>query len=182
MNFVEPIRDPAVVEDIANYLRSGSERNYIMFLTGIYTALRITDILSLKVYDVKNKNHIKLREKKTGKQRIIELNPLLKKALNNYVKDKDPEEYLIKSRQSHNKPIDRSMAYKILQNAAREFHLENVGTHTLRKTFGYHYYTQTKDIASLMKILNHSRQTDTLRYIGIEQEHLNKSIKHFRIY
>jgi integrase len=182
MNFVEPIRDPAVVEDIANYLRAGSERNYIMFLTGIYTALRITDILSLKVYDVKDKDHITLREKKTGKQRIIELNPILKKALKTYVKDTDPGEYLIKSRQGCNKPIDRSTAYRIIQTAALQFHLENIGTHTLRKTFGYHYYSQTKNIAQLMKILNHSRESDTLRYIGIDQEHLNKAIKNFRIF
>lgn len=182
MNFVEPIRDPSQVEDIANYLKARRERNYIMFLLGIYTALRISDILKLKVADVKNKDHINMREKKTGKQRIIELNPILKRALAEYCKDKDPAEYLIKSRQSHNKPIDRTMAYKILQDAALKFKLDNIGTHTLRKTFGYHFYTQTKDVARLMKILNHRHEIDTLRYIGIEQEHLNKAIKHFRIY
>jgi len=47
---------------------------------------------------------------------------------------------------------------------------ENVGTHTLRKTFGYHFYKQTKDVAMLQNILNHSVQNITLRYIGITQD------------
>ncbi len=37
MNFVEPIRDKVVVEDIYNDLKEKSERNALMFLLGIYT-------------------------------------------------------------------------------------------------------------------------------------------------
>lgn len=53
MNYVEPIRDPDKVKDIAAYLKKYSPRNYIMFMLGIYTGLRISDILPLKVRDVK---------------------------------------------------------------------------------------------------------------------------------
>jgi integrase len=182
MNFVEPIRDPAMVEDIANYLKKTNERNYIMFLCGIYTGLRISDILKLKVSDVKNRNNISIREKKTQKQRIFEINPLLKRELATYVYDKEPDEYLIQSRQNYNKPLTRSMAYKILQGVAEQFNLECIGCHTLRKTFGYHFYRQYKDVVTLQRILNHSHPGITLRYIGIEQESINKAIKKFKIY
>ncbi|HCF71986.1 MAG TPA: site-specific integrase, partial [Syntrophomonas sp.] len=90
MNFVQPIRDPNMVKDIANYLRNRSERNYIMFLMGIYTGLRISDILQRRILDVKDKKNIIIREQKTQKRREIEINPLLKKELSNYCKDKDP--------------------------------------------------------------------------------------------
>lgn len=182
MNFVEPIRSPALVEDIANYLKKENERNYIMYLIGIYTGLRIGDIVKFKIGDVKNKNYISIREQKTGKQKIFEINPILKRAIENYIYNKDPDDYLIKSREGYNKPLSRSMAYRILQEIADKFGLENIGCHTLRKTFGYHFYLQTKDVVTLMKIFNHSHPSVTLRYIGIEQESINAAMKKFKIF
>jgi integrase len=182
MNFVQPIRDPALVEDIANYLKDNNDRNYIMFLCGIYTGLRISDILKLKVKDVKGKKSINIHEKKTGKQKTLEINPTLKKALAEYCKDKDGDEYLVKSRVNYNQPINRSTAYRILHDAAKKFGLDEIGTHTLRKTFGYHFYKQTKDVVTLQQIFNHSHPSVTLRYIGINQETTNEAIRKFKIY
>lgn len=79
MNFVEPIRDSNKVRELANYLRKYSERNYIMFIIGTNSGLRISDILNLRVRDVKGKEFISIREKKTGKQRIFPMTPILKK-------------------------------------------------------------------------------------------------------
>ena len=58
MNFVEPIRERELVYDIGSYLKKKSERDYIMYMCGIYTGLRISDILKLKVRDVRNKKYI----------------------------------------------------------------------------------------------------------------------------
>lgn len=182
MNFVEPIRSASTVEDIANYLKKENERNYIMYLCGIYTGLRIGDILKLKISDVKNRNYISIREQKTSKQKTFEINSSLKRELANYIYDKNPDDYLIKSREDYNKPLTRSMAYKILQEVAERFGLENIGCHTMRKTFGYHFYQQTKDVVTLMKIFNHSHPSVTLRYIGIEQESINNAMKKFKIF
>lgn len=52
--------------------------------------------------------------------------------------------------------------------------MENIGTHTMRKTFGYHFYQKTKDAAMLMKIFNHSNIYITLRYIGMEQDYIDE--------
>jgi integrase len=90
--------------------------------------------------------------------------------------DKTDDEYLIKSRNEENKPLTRFMAYKILSEAGKSFGLERIGTHTLRKTFGYHYYKQTKDVALLQKMFNHSDPSITLRYIGIMQDDINNAI------
>ena len=49
----------------------------------------------------------------------------------------------------------------------------------MRKTFGYHFYLQTKDIVLLMRILNHHDQSKALRYIGIEQSTINDAMKKF---
>ncbi|TKI26261.1 site-specific integrase, partial [Bacillus mycoides] len=65
MNFVQPIRDPEQIQHIKEYLRENNERNYILFVMGINTGLRISDILKLKIGDLKG-SHISMREKKTG--------------------------------------------------------------------------------------------------------------------
>lgn len=56
---------------------------------------------------------------------------------------------------------------------------ERIGTHSMRKTFGYHHYQQFKDIALLQKIFNHSSQLITLRYIGIDQEQIDYTYNNF---
>ncbi len=115
MNFVEPIRDLDTLENMCSYLKKTNERNHILFMMGIYTGLRISDILKLRIYDIKDKRQLTLREKKTGKQKFIEINPILKRALKEYVSDKDPDEFLIKSRNNYNRPISRKRAYEILK-------------------------------------------------------------------
>lgn len=184
MNTVEPIRDVDLIKDIGKYFKERSERNYIMYLLGIYSGLRITDILSLQVKDVKSKNSISIREQKTGKQRIFPINPFLKRALESYIYDNelDMDEYLIRSPGKNNKPITRDMAYKIMGQVAEYFGLYNIGTHTLRKTFGYHFYLQTKDIVTLQKIFNHSDPSITLIYIGIEQSKINEKMNKFKLF
>ena len=181
MNFVEPIRDERKFRDIQEYLKRTNERNYIMLITGTYTGLRISDVLKLKVSDVKDKKFIYIREKKTGKQNIIELNPLLIKAYKSYCDDKFQDEYLIKSRNGINRPLTRVQAYNILKEVGEEFGVENLGTHTMRKTFGYHYYKKTKDVATLMKMFNHSDPSITLKYIGIIQDEMNRARREFSI-
>ena len=78
------------------------------------------------------------------------------------MEDKEPHEYLYQSRQGINRPIGRSMAYKIMRGIAEEFHLDEIGCHTLRKTFCYFHYRQFKDIVLLMHHFNHSAEKITL--------------------
>src|SRR5699024_5243546 len=150
--------------------------NYVLIMMVLFTALRISDILRIRVEDVK-KDYITIREKKTSKLRRIYLNHELKKALSDYTANKEPYEYLIRSREGTNKPITRARAYDILRVAAEEVGIDSVGTHSLRKTFGYWAYKDTKDVAALQKLFNHSSPEETLRYIGIEQDNVDLLIK-----
>jgi len=180
MKCVQPIREKSKIEDIKKILKLKNERNYIMFCIGIYTGLRISDILQLKVRDLKNKEYIRLVEQKTDKDNLLFINPILKRDLKKYLENRDDEEYIIKSHKGKNKPLQRDMAYKILASAAKELGMVDIGCHTMRKTFGYHYYSKTKDIALLMDIFNHSSQKITLRYIGVNQAMKDKAFRVFR--
>lgn len=172
MNIVVPIRDKNLIQEIKQYLKETNERNYILFLLGINTGLRIKDILKLKVRDVEGWS-IYLKEAKTKKTKEVFMPNELKRAVRHYVKDKHKSEYLFKSRQGKNKPITVSMAYIILRQIAEEFGLDRIGCHSMRKTYGYHFYKQHGDVAALQAMLNHSDPKITLRYIGIIQDDLN---------
>lgn len=176
MNTVEPIRDMGTLWDIAEYLGEASERNKMMFLFGVYVGIRISDIVKFKVRDVRNLDFISIREQKTGKEKTFPINDELRPFLRNYIKGKADYEWLFPSRQKDGH-IGRVRAYQILNAAGEKFGLEKIGTHTMRKTFGYHFYQQTHDIVTLQKIFNHASTRITLAYIGIEQDSINEAIR-----
>lgn len=181
MKYVQPIRDKEIIEDIKRKLyEEEDKRNYILFVIGINVGFRISDILPLRVRDLK-KPLLYITEKKTRKQKAFEMNPTVRRELLSLVHDRPDDEFLIKSREGVNKPLGRSMTYKIMRSITEEYKLEGIGNHTLRKTYGYHFYKETKDIATLQKIFNHSDPNITLRYIGITQDTINLSTRKFRL-
>lgn len=177
MNTVQPIRDINQIRKMEQVLKTQSERNYILFRLGINSGLRISDILKMKVKDVRNQTHFILKEQKTGKSQRLKINPVLKKELNHYTKNMNDEDYLFKSQKGNNNPIQRMQAWRILNDAAKQVGIDyEIGTHTLRKTFGHRVYTQCQDITIVQKLLNHSTPQVTLRYIGIQQDDLDAVI------
>ena len=188
MNIVEPIRDIKILKLFLLELKKSSERDYIMALIGVYSGLRISDILRLRVIDVEDKKEITIKEKKTGKTRTFPINPFVRKEIDKYIDnyDLDLKDYLIVSRQKdrngRRKPISRVRAYQVLNKAGEEFGLEHIGTHTLRKTFGNLYYDQIGDIVGLQQIYNHCDPSVTLRYIGKKQDEINKDMNRIKIF
>ncbi|PFZ89510.1 site-specific integrase [Bacillus pseudomycoides] len=173
---VQPIRSKEQIEDMKWSLkRHCSERDYIMFLIGINTGLRVGDLLKLKTSDVKKK--ITIQEGKTKKPRTIKLDNIYDE-VQEYVKTVDST-WLFPSRKG-DKSISTTQAYRQLNKAAEMADMpDGIGTHTMRKTFGYWFYKQTKDVAKLQAILNHSHPQITLTYIGITEEEIEDSLNQF---
>lgn len=182
MNAVEPIRDPYILKCIAEDLKRDNERNYMIFLCALYTGRRISDVLSFKVSDLKNKDFIYIRESKTGKKIYLPINDELKYVLASYLENRKTYEYVFPSPYKNKTCMHRSTFYKILNEEAKKYGLERIGCHTMRKTFGYHYYQKFKDAVTLMEIFGHADINITLRYIGINQEVINKTMKNFKIF
>lgn len=174
---VQPIRDKQKIEDMKWALQKFcTRRDYILFLIGINTGLRVGDLLELKVSDIRRKKRIVIKEGKTKKPRIIYLENIYNE-IQEYIKSVDSM-WLFPSRKG-NKPISTTQAYRQLQKAADMAEIEAVGTHTMRKTFGYWHYKQFRDVAKLQKILNHSHPEITLRYIGITDEEIEQDLNSF---
>lgn len=179
MKIVQPIRDKSKIEAMKYQLLKKGLKNYMLFIIGINTGLRISDILRLKVNDVKYRTHIIIKEQKTGKEKRFLINNQLREEIEKYIQNMNDDDYIFQSQKGLNRPITRVQAYRILNSAAKEIGIEEVGTHTLRKTFGYWHYQMYKDVAILQDIFNHSSPSITLRYIGINQDIKDKTIENF---
>jgi len=178
MKFVEPIRDKNKIEKVKQVLLSKSIRDFLIFEIGVNSGLRISDLLALKVKDVAHKKYLEIKERKTGKNKRFPLNQVIIEKINEFIKNKNPENYLFCGQNTHQ--LSRVQAYRIIKNACQKVGVnERIGTHSLRKTFGYHFYKSNKDIALLQNILNHSSPNITLRYIGINQDIIDSSLKSF---
>lgn len=196
MNLAQPIKKTRDLENFKNYYKEikPNYRNRLLIILGLNTALRISDILSLKwndTYDFEKKeykNHIIITEQKTGKMSQIYINSNVLGAL------KDSKEYLEQRNQiitsntylfnhsNKNVPITRSQAFRIVKEAADYYSISGViSCHSLRKTFGYHAWKQGASPALLVTIFNHSSFNITKRYLGIEQDDKDKIFKKIKL-
>jgi len=180
---VQPLRTSKEILDmieVLNLSKNNAERNVLLFKVGISTGLRIGDIVKLKVFDVKGKSSFKIREGKTKKERTVHLNAIMPE-IADYTEGLNIEDYLFASRKGDSH-ISTIQAYRILTDGAELLGRKDIGTHTMRKTFGYHYYKKTHDIVTLMNIFNHSDQSITKRYIGITEDEVANTLKDFRLF
>lgn len=186
LEIVEPIRHEKQLKGMSNYLKGKNLRDYTLFILGINSALRISDLLNLLVVDVYDRDkklirdRITLREKKTGKTKDFPLSDICQRAIKLYLENfciYTNSDFLFPSRKgcTHQRPISRVQAWRILNEAARNVGIEGrIGTHTLRKSFGYWAYRRGYDIVRIQKLLNHSSPGITLAYIGITRDELDE--------
>jgi site-specific recombinase XerD len=185
MNFVDPIRDVKKVEALKKYmLVSGNYRDYALVVLGLNSALRISDQLELRwedAYDFDRKQfkqHIRLREQKTKKAKLVKLNNNLVSALKIYFQHlqppPEPKQFIFPSRYGMNRPLSRQRAHQIISEAAQAVGIHgNIGCHSLRKTFGYQSWKRGVPLPLIMELFNHSNYSITKKYLGISQDDLD---------
>ncbi|MDA3793051.1 MAG: tyrosine-type recombinase/integrase [Elusimicrobia bacterium] len=180
---VQPIRDLKRIKAIKNMLKgSGAPRNYLLFTLGINFALRISDLLKLRITDILDKKgtvrgFILLKEKKTARAARIRINDNSREAIEYFLENTEDwsyEEPLFKSKRSE-RPLDPSAVYRLIQKwtAAVGLTKENYGTHTLRKTWGYMARKRfSVPIELIQAKFGHASPAVTKAYIGIEDDEI----------
>lgn len=187
MNFVEPIRDRKKIAQIKNQLRGQRRcRDLLLFVVGINTALQISDLLELQVADfLDDHQHIKqrfwIKEQKRGKRQEVVVNTSIREALEEIfaahpeiIGNKNHFIFIFNKKDSgFMQPIRRGQAWKIIMTICQQVGLRgNFGTHSLRKTWGYHARMQGVDLALIMHKLNHESIAYNKRYLGITDDEL----------
>jgi len=195
MNFVEPIRDRKKIAQIKNLLRGQQRyRDLLLFVVGINSVLRISDLLDLRIeHFIDNQGRIKQRfeihEQKRGKRHKVVINNSIKETFEEYMDAyqgvvDNPDHFVFFNTKSNNfsVPIKRGQAWKFITSICQEVGLRgNYGTHSLRKTWGYHARLQGVDLALIMHKLNHSSIATTKRYLGITDDELQEVVQRLNL-
>mgnify|MGYP000162122356 CR=1 FL=1 len=175
MKEVEAVKDLATVSVISNLLTKHKSQQFAdVWNLGINLALRISDLLELKFDDLTG-THVTVIEKKTKKPRTIKLNDKAK-AIIERLRSENPNDVFLFQSKSRNMKAVNAITRQAVGKAFSEIGemvSVHLSTHSMRKTRGYHVYKQTNNLALVMKMLNHSSPSVTLRYIGIDQEELD---------
>ena len=188
---VEPIRDLKDIRAIKKLL-SDSPRDLALFVVGINTSLRASDLLRLTVGQLRGlrpMDSIELKERKTGNVRRITLNRACVDAVQGYLKklsscskSDDGNPLSVLPLDDHPFFVSRrgggaltvSSVHRLVKGWCRAINLRgNYGSHTLRKTWGYHQrVTYGQALPVLCEVLGHSTQRQTLTYLCIQAEEI----------
>ncbi len=172
---VEPIRKLKDIGTIKKLL-ADKPRDLALFIIGINTNLRASDLIRLTVEQIrglKPGDSIELKEKKTGKLRRISLNKSSIAAIQGLLASKayEDEDFLFKSQRG---VLTVPSVHRLVKSWCKTINLRgNYGSHTLRKTWGYHQrVTFNTGLPELMECFNHSTQRQTLDYLCIQADEI----------
>ena len=189
-----PIEDTAMVRrwlDIARDhdrdSRQGGASWYLLLVIGFNTGLRISDIIGLRVGDIRGREYIVTIEGKTDKERRVLVRRDVGKRIDELLAGRDPDEYALQSRQcapgtGERRPISRQRAYAIVKEiAARAGYQDHVGCHTMRKTYAWSLFDASdRNITLVQKALNHESQAATMHYLGLDQRDIDEVASRMR--
>ena len=176
--------DYLVWSDAMNLIRKlAKDENYKMSLLialGCFTGLRISDILALRWEQILSIEEFTIIEKKTGKKRVLRLNPQLQQHIQECYEQILPisiKSPILVSQKGTIFTVQRINV--ILKEIKKKYRLKikNFSCHSLRKTFGRQVYNMNSEnselaLVKLMELFNHSSIAITKRYLGLRQEEI----------
>lgn len=169
---VEAFRNEKDEYKVRKYFKSHNDyRRYPLLVIGLNTGLRIGDIVRLKVGDFKGE-YLYLTEGKTSKRKRIAVNTEIKDTIKQHYSNSHLDDYLFPSREGGH--ISECQVWRWFKEAKKKCRIRyNIGTHTMRKSLGRKVNKKHgTDVAQI--ILGHNNQRDTLQYLGIEQDMIDK--------
>ncbi|MBF0289759.1 MAG: tyrosine-type recombinase/integrase [SAR324 cluster bacterium] len=173
---VDPIRSRRAINRIKKILQDKPLYS-ALFCLGINSAYRASDLLSIKVHqvrDLKDGGMIAIKEKKTGKLRRVNVNQNCIDPIQALLATRDykDDDFLFMGQRG---PLTVPSLTNLVKKWCREAGVTdgNFGSHTLRKTWAYHQRMEfNASLPVLVDALNHSSQKQTLEYLGIQEEEI----------
>jgi site-specific recombinase XerD len=181
MEFVEAFRNVQDINAIKGYLKKHSVRDYLLFISGINTGLKINELLEIKVGDIMNEDgtaKMYYEQLDEGKTVCTYINANVQAALTEYLTQLpfDPGQYLFLSAKTK-KPLTRQHVHRMIHQAVEALGIEGkYGAISMRKTFGYHAFKQGVSISLIQKHFRHATLAETVKYLGISKEENIKTI------
>lgn len=196
MRGCRPLTDDEVKLISTSFSGTYGKRNKALFLLGVRTGFRISEMLSLRVGDlhqlrkIVDRVTVQRRHMKGGKagktsSRTVLLHQQARDALDAWLQTLakrkgglSPELYVFKSRTGENRPISRVQAWRLLQEAFAANGLTGkLGTHCMRKTFANKVYDQLDGrLEKVQKALGHANINSTIQYLSFREEEIDAAI------
>jgi integrase len=186
MKGMRPLTEEEVAEILSSFDGKFRNRDRALFILGIKSGFRISEMLSLKKDDVMLNGGIldrvyvkRANMKKKIEGRSVVLHPDAKEALNTWINEAGlkANDYVFQSRKGKNKPITRVQFWQILNAIAEKLGIERIGTHSMRKTFANKVYDNLgHDLIKTQRALGHQNINSTVSYLSFREEEIDEAI------
>lgn len=191
MKGCRPLTDEEIEKVLAALSRNTfAARDRALFMIGLKTGFRISELLSLRVKDVFIDDKIAeeisvgrqyMKGKKEGRS-VPFLNERAHSILRAWLDElgtSEPERFLFTSRLKSKTPIDRKTAWKMLKKAYAVSEAGGkVATHTMRKTFAKHAKRLVNnDMQAVQKMMGHKQVETTIRYTEADDDVVNEAFR-----
>lgn len=190
MKGMRPLTDEEIKKVSATFLGASKARDFALFILGIKSGFRISELLSLTIKDVfqggqiQDRIYVQRRNMKCKNEgRCVVVHPDAKTALSVWLTElfqtgATEDTFVFKSQKGRNKPISRIQAWKILTTAYEASGLTGaLGTHSLRKTFADRVYEKLgHDLLKTQRALSHRDIKSTISYLAFKQQDVDEAI------
>jgi integrase len=181
MKGCRPLSDEEITLISRSFGGTYAARDRALFILGLKSGFRISELLSLRVGDVFQHGRLvdqvtvrRAHMKQKTEGRTVPLHPEAKQVLAIWIDELrargqgSATTFLFRSRQGGNRPISRIQAWQILTEAYRTNELTGkLGTHAMRKTFATKVYTRLQhDLVKTQRALGHRNINSTVSYLS----------------
>ena len=191
MKGTRPLTNDEIRKVATSFAGNYAIRNRGLFVLGVSTGGRISELLSLRIGDVYQNNKSVsdlLFDKSVVKggevSRAVPVNVDGRTAIQGLIAwhverygNIDVERPLFPSRQGSG-AMDRRMAHTVLKTAFEAAGLNGkLATHSMRKSFAQRLYEQTNDIFAVQEMLGHKNVATTQRYLGVNYASVRDAVE-----
>ncbi|MYA71056.1 phage integrase family protein [Candidatus Poribacteria bacterium] len=197
MKGTRPLDNDEIRQVAACFDGSFEIRNRGLFMLGVSTGGRISELLSLRVGDVyQNKRPVTdlLFDKSVVKggevSRAVPVNSDGRRAIEDLIawhgeryQNADKDRPLFPSRNGQGeKRMSRRTAHDVLKRAFEAAGLNgHLATHSLRKSFAQRLYDRTGDIFAVQEMLGHKSVTTTQKYLGVNYANIKEAVEEMAV-
>jgi integrase len=161
--------------------RDGEYKFCLLFTIGVFTGLRISDLLKLRFNQFENSEILTIQEQKTKKTRRIKINPDLKEIVERVrvkMGVEDTGQFIFINKYGK-KAIDKSYVNVKLKELLKHYDIVlegNASSHLFRKTLGNRVLRlnnySNESVILLMELFGHSSPAITKKYLGLREREI----------
>lgn len=191
MKGCRPLTDEEIGRIKESFAGEYALRDRALFVFGLKTGFRISEILTIRVGAVCHQGRIldavavkRRHMKKKTEGRVVPLHQEVREVFEDLIAsmkengEVSGETFLFQSRKGCNQAISRTQAWRILKNAFNRNDINGqLGTHSMRKTFADRMYEKlNRDLIKTQKALSHRNINSTVSYLSFKEEEISEAI------